>query len=381
MGRFIVTILSLGILVALFNFSSGLLDGWLANMRLSGSSASAQAPATASASGSVVATPATSSATTSVAVTPASGSATPSIAVVPATGSATSSVVVATDPIFAEADAIIGAGTNSAIIAMPMDDEFDGDVYNVVSNDYLVGVGWSRVQLTPTSKDEFSARAARSASAAIEGILQVGGAVVDSTRQDLPALTGTVTVEQGLDPVAPKRMTGYLASLPESGPQFAAVFDFDCNGNAEACSQAIAVRVLEVFERQMAMQSDTENSRLADFGLRDVVFTNTTNPGYWKTAVFQGILLSGGRRSARAPLGRGEIYLTTSLVANDPRQVEGYLRVTGRPTLSFRVAECAGWGPCGDEIGKLVAYRLAVILEVAGLLPDESGTPQPHGQP
>lgn len=391
MGRFIATSLSLLALVVGFNLASGVVDGWLARMRLSGSSASAQAPAapmspagtgslaagipaSGSASGSAAIAPATGS----LPATSASGAASTSVAVAPATGS----TPTATDSIYAAADTIIGAGTDSAVVAIPLEDEYEGDVYNRVPNDYLAGVGWRKLHLVPTGKDEFSVRAARSASAAIEGTLQVGGAVFDPTRSDLPDLSGSVAVERGsIDPIAPKRLTGYLASLPETGPQFAAVFDFDCNGDAEACSQAIGVRVLEVFERQVATQNDPDNWPLGGFGLRDAVFTNTGNPGYWKTAVFQGILLNGGRRSSRGAIARGEIFLTTSLVDNDPQRVEGYLRTPGRPTASFRIAECAGWGPCADELGKLLAFRLAVVLDVANTPPATGGVPRSHGTP
>lgn len=372
MGRFFAGVFGIVAAIVIFQLAAGLFDS-LANVGIG------SIPAIAAS-----ATPAPASTATS-SVTPAPAAAAPatgSMAAAPAaTSSATTSVAVATDSIFAVADAIIGAGTDSAVIAIPLDDEYDGDVYNRVPNDYLAGVGWRQMILTPIGKDEFSARAARSASAAIEGTLQVGGAIFDPTRKDLPVLTGTVAVEQGMDPVAPKRLTGYLMSLPETGPQFAAVFDFDCSGNAEACSQAIGVRVLEVFERQIETQKDPINWPLSGFGLKDAVFTNTGNPGYWKAAVFQGILLNGGRRSSRGAIARGEIFLTTSLVDNDPQRVEGYLRAPGRPTASFRIAECAGWGPCADELGKLLAFRLAVVLDVANAPPATGGVPRPHGTP
>lgn len=388
MGRFIGGLVGILAAIIIFQILAGGFDWAARSLRgMTSAVAATPAPVTPAGTGSIAAAiPASGSASGSVAIAPAtasvpataaSGSATTSVAVAPASGS----IPAATDSVFAAADAIIGAGTDSAYVAIPLDDEHEGDVYNRVPNDYLTGVGWRLMTLTPTGKDAFSVRAARSASAAIEGVLQVGGAVFDPTRTNLPTLTGVVTVEQGMDPVTPKRLTGYLMSLPETGPQFAAVFDFDCNGDAEACSQAVAVRVLEVFERQLEVQKDGVNWPLSRFGIRDAVFTNTVNPGYWKTAVFQGILLNGGRRSSRGAIARGEIFLTTSLVDNDPQRVEGYLRMPGRPTASFRVADCAGWGPCADELGKLLAFRLAVVLDVANTPPASGGPPRSHGTP
>lgn len=380
MGRFFGGLVGILAAIIIFQLLAGGFDWAAQSLRGTTNAVAATptpvTPATGSATGSTGVAPASGSApaTASAPAAAASGLATTSVVAAPASGSA-----VATDSIYAAADAIIGAGTDSAGVAIPLEDEYEGDVYNRVPNDYLAGVGWRQMILTPIGKDAFSVRAARSASAAIEGTLQVGGAVFDPTRNDLPALTGTVAVEQGMDPVAPKRLTGYLMSLPETGPQFAAAFDFDCNGDAEACSQAIGVRILEVFERQKAMQEDPDNSPLGGFGLRDIVFANALNPGYWKTAVFQGILLNGGRRSSRGTIARGEIFLTTSLVDNDPQRVEGYLRMPGRPTASFRVADCAGWGPCADELGKLLAFRLAVVLDVANTPPAPGGPPRPHG--